>query len=66
MNQPRNTDDSSMDESHQRLNGALHTPPEFEQSLQALQRGLADAEAGRLVNATEAINAARNRIQRTA
>ena len=65
MNQPRDPENSSIDKSRHRLNAALPTTPELEQSLQSLQRGVADAEAGRLVDSNEAIDATRNRIQRT-
>ncbi len=39
---------------------------ELEQSLQSLERGLADVEAGRLIDADQAIHETRTRLQRTA
>ena len=39
---------------------------ELEHSLQSLKRGLADVEAGRLVDADQVIHETRTRLQRTA
>jgi len=56
----------SLEELFQRWCKSRPSANELEHSLQSLERGLADAEAGRLVDPNEAIEATRNRLQRTA
>ena len=58
--------EASLEELFHRWCTSRSSANELEQSLQSLERGLADAEAGRLVDAKEAIEATRNRLQRTA
>lgn len=56
----------SLEELFQRWCASRSSPNELEQSLKSLERGLADADAGRLVDGNEALDATRNRLQRTA
>ena len=56
--------EASLEELFQRWCKSRSSANELEQSLHSLERGL--AEAGRLVDANEAIDATRNRLQRTA
>ena len=58
--------EASLEELFQRWCTSRSSANELEQSLHSLERGLADAEAGRLVDSSEAIDETRNRLQRTA
>lgn len=57
--------DASLEDLFQRWYASRLSESELEQSLQSLRRGLADAEAGRLVDAEVAIRETRARLMRT-
>jgi len=57
--------DASLEDLFQRWCASRLSDTELEQSLQSLKRGLADAEAGRLVDADVAIQETRSRLMRT-
>lgn len=53
----------SLEELFQHWNASRLTATELEHSLESLNRGLVDAEAGRLTDADQAIADTRNRLQ---
>ena len=57
--------EASLEDLFQRWYASRLSETELEQSLQSLKRGLADAEAGRLVDADVAIPETRARLMRT-
>lgn len=57
--------DACIEDLFQRWHASRLSEAELEQSLQSLKRGLADAEAGRLVDAHVAIQETRARLMRT-
>ena len=57
--------DISLEDLFERWSACHPSAQELEQSLQSLERGLADVEAGRLVDANQAIHETRTRLQRT-
>ena len=57
--------EASLEDLFQRWYASRLSESELEQSLQSLRRGLADAEAGRLVDAEVAIRETRARLMRT-
>ncbi len=58
--------DISLEDLFQRWSASHPSAQELEQRLQSLKRGLADVEAGRLVDADQAIHETHTRLQRTA
>lgn len=58
--------DATLEDLFQRWCASRISETELEQSLQSLKRGLADAEAGRLVDADVAIQETRSRLMRIA
>ena len=56
----------SLEDLFQRWCASRPMAQELEQSLRSLNRGLADVEAGRLVDADQSIHETRSRLQRSA
>lgn len=57
--------EASLEDLFQRWYASRLSETELEQSLQSLKRGLADVEAGRLIDADVAIQETRARLMRT-
>ena len=57
--------EASLEDLFQRWYASRLSETELDQSLQSLKRGLADAEAGRLIDADVAIQETRARLMRT-